>query len=77
MLGHVGDKVMNVVRALPPADGQTIAEIAHKGANDGVDYEITCDTTVACIVSDEHDLLLYGGGSASCLKMHVVRGEYS
>ena len=56
--GLVGDKVVNVVAALPPSDGQTTAEVSNKGTDEGVDDEVLGNGTVASIVRSEHDLML-------------------
>lgn len=58
VFGHVGDEVVDIVGALPPADGEAVAKVADKGANDGVSHKIARDAAVPRIVSDEHDLLL-------------------
>lgn len=60
VLGHVGDEVVDVVRRLPPADGQAAAEVGDEGADQSVDYEVTRYTAVAGVVRGEHDLLLEG-----------------
>jgi hypothetical protein len=49
---------MHIVRALPPAYGEATAKVCDERSDQGVGHEITCDTAMTGIVSDEHDLLL-------------------
>ena len=54
----IGNQVVDVVAALPPADGQAAAEIGDEHANQGVHHEIMRDGEVAGVVCGEHDLVL-------------------
>jgi len=58
MLGHVGDEMVDIVRALPPAYGETTAKIGNEGSDQGVDDKIAGNSTVSSVVCGKHDLLL-------------------
>ena len=55
---HVRDQMVDIVRALPPADGQSTAEVGDKCTYEGVDDKVPCDPSMTCIMCYEHDLLL-------------------
>ena len=57
----VRDEVVHVVAALPPADGETAAEVGDEGADEGVGDEVVGDAAVAGVVGREHDLVLWSG----------------
>jgi len=59
----VRDEMMDIVTALPPADGETTAEIGDEEANEGVDDKVMGDSTMASIVCCKHYLLLEDGQS--------------
>lgn len=54
----VGNKVMNIMAALPPAYRQPAAEVGNKDTNHSISHEIMCNASVACIMCREHDLML-------------------
>jgi hypothetical protein len=56
--GHVGDKMVHVMAALPPTDGKTTAEISNKHSDKSVDDEVGCDGEMASVVGSKHDLML-------------------
>ena len=58
MLGVVGDEVVDVVATLPPADGETAAEVGDEHADEGVGDEVVGDASMASVVRCEHDLVL-------------------
>lgn len=53
----VGDEVVDVVRAFPPAQRETAAEIGHPHANQRVDDKVARDGAVAGVVGREHELV--------------------
>jgi len=57
VLGHVGDKMVDVVGALPPSNAKATAEVCDESADQGIGDEVASNATVASIVSSEHDLL--------------------
>lgn len=67
VLWHVGDQVVHVVGALPPANREAVAKVGHKGPNDGIDDEVAGDAAVARVMGDKHDLLLERGGRKGML----------
>jgi hypothetical protein len=54
----VGDEVVDVVAALPPAHGEAAAKVGNEDGDEGVDGEVVGDGEVTSIVSGEHDLVL-------------------
>ena len=72
VFGHVGDEVVDVVRALPPTNGQPAAEISHECSNQSVSHKVARNSTVSSIVCGKHDLLLQ---SLSVLRNHKVDTE--
>jgi hypothetical protein len=50
--------MVHVVRTLPPADGQATAEVGDECANQCIRNKVASDSSVASIMSCEHDLLL-------------------
>ena len=54
----VRHEMMDVVATLPPADGETAAEVCNEHADQGIDDEIMGDASMTCIVGSEHDLVL-------------------
>lgn len=58
MLGVVGDEVVDVVAAFPPADGEAAAKVGDEDANEGVGDEVMGDAPMAGVVGGEHDLML-------------------
>jgi hypothetical protein len=57
VFGHVGDEMVNVVRALPPTNAEATAEVGNESTDKGVEDEVASDATVTGVVSSEHDLL--------------------
>jgi hypothetical protein len=57
VFGHVGDEMVDIVRALPPSDAETTAEVCNEGTDKSVEDEVASDAAVAGVVSGEHDLL--------------------
>lgn len=53
----VGDEVVYIVRALPPAQRETAAEISHPHANQRVDDKVARDGAVAGVVGRKHELV--------------------
>lgn len=53
----VRDEMVHVVTALPPANGQTAAQIADEDANERVGRDVVCDAPVTGVVGRKHDLL--------------------
>ncbi len=60
VLGVVGDEVVDVVAAFPPADGEAAAEVGDEDTDEGVGNEVVGDASVAGVVGREHDLMLLG-----------------
>lgn len=54
----VGDKVVNIVAALPPSDGKTTAKVGNKHANQGVRHKVGSNSQMASVVGSKHDLML-------------------
>ena len=54
----IGDQMMNVMAALPPADGQTATEVGDEDANESICDEIMGNASMPGIVGSEHDLML-------------------
>lgn len=54
---HVGNEMVDVVRALPPSNTKATAEVCDESTDQGIGYEVASDATVTSIVSSEHDLL--------------------
>ena len=61
--GLVGHDVVDVVAALPPADGQTAAKVTNKQPKQCVKDEILGDGAMPGIVCSEHDLMLVANKS--------------
>ena len=57
MLRHVGDEMVDVVRRLPPADGETTTKVGDEGSNHGINEEGRRYSAMTRIVRSEHDLL--------------------
>lgn len=57
VLRHVGDEMVDVVRALPPSNTQTTAEVGDESTDQSIGDEVASNTTVTGVVSSEHDLL--------------------
>jgi hypothetical protein len=53
----VGDEMVDVVAALPPADGQAAAKVGDEHGDQAVDLELAGDGTVRGVVGGEHDLV--------------------
>jgi len=60
--GMVCNKVMNIMTALPPPNGETTAEVGDEYANECIHDKIVCDGKMSSIVSGEHDLMLLNRG---------------
>lgn len=58
MLGVVGDEVVDVVTALPPADGEAAAKVRDEDPNQGVNEEVSGYGAMVGIVCREYDLVL-------------------
>lgn len=60
MLTHrlVRDKVVNIVAALPPSDGETTAKVGNKHSNQSVDHKVGGNGQMASVVGSKHDLML-------------------
>lgn len=72
--GLVSDKMMDVVAALPPANGQAAAKVGNEHANQGIDDKYMGNGSMASIVGREHDLMLYDGACQQvCLSMHLKK----
>lgn len=56
---HVGDEVVDVVAALPPADGQAAAEVGDEHCDESVYSEVGRDGKVSSVVCRKHDLMLH------------------
>ena len=54
----IGDKVMNVMTALPPSNRETAAKVGDEHADQCVGDEVVGDTQMPCIMGREHDLML-------------------
>ncbi len=54
----VSGKMMDVVRALPPPDGEATAKICDEHSNESIRDKILGDSQVAGVMSREHDLML-------------------
>lgn len=57
VLGRVGDDVVHVVAALPPAEAEAAEEIGDDDADDGVDGVVVCDAHVSGVVRREDQLM--------------------
>ena len=55
--GMVGDEVVDVVRALPPAQRKTAAKVGHPHANQRVHDKVARDGAVAGVVRRKHELV--------------------
>lgn len=55
---HVRDEMVDVVAALPPANGQAAAEVGDEHADERVDNKDLGNGSMAGIVGREHDLML-------------------
>jgi len=55
--GVVGDEMMHVVTAFPPANRQAAAEVGDEHADQGVRDEFMGDAHVSGVVGGEHDLM--------------------
>lgn len=53
----VGDEVVYIVRALPPAEREAAAEISHPHPNQRVDDKVARDGAVAGVVGRKHELV--------------------
>jgi len=60
VFGMVGDEVVDVVAAFPPANGEAAAEVGDEDADEGVGDKVMGDASVAGVVRGEHDLMLLG-----------------
>ncbi len=58
VFGMVGDEVVDVVAAFPPANGEAAAEVGDEDADEGVGDKVVGDASVAGVVRSEHDLML-------------------
>lgn len=58
VLGHVRDKVVDVVGRLPPPNRESAAEVGDESSDESVDYEVAGYTAVTGVVCGEHNLLL-------------------
>jgi len=58
VFGMVGDEVVDVVAAFPPANGEAAAEVGDEDADEGVGDKVVGDASVAGVVRGEHDLML-------------------
>lgn len=61
----IGDQVMDIVTALPPADGQPATEVGDEHAKECIHDEIVGDGKMSSIVRSEHDLMLFTQGTVS------------
>ena len=59
VFGGVCDEVVDVVAALPPADGEATAEVGDEHTDEGVGDEVVGDAAVTGVVGGEHDLVLF------------------
>ena len=57
VLGTVGDNMVHVVIALPPAQTQPTDEVCNDDADDSVDMKVVRDTHVASVVGSEDQLM--------------------
>lgn len=58
VLRHVRYEMVHVVRALPPANRKSAAEIGDESANDCVNDKVARDSAMSSVMRGEHDLLL-------------------
>lgn len=56
--GIVGDKVVDVVTALPPSDGETAAKVGDEHGNESVDNKVGGNGEMSTIVGGKHELML-------------------
>jgi hypothetical protein len=54
----IGDKVVNVMAALPPSNRETAAKVGNEHADQCVGDEVVGDTPMPCIMGCEHYLML-------------------
>lgn len=57
VFGRVGNDVVDVVIAFPPAAGESTEEVGDEDPNDRVCVEVVRDSHVACIVNGEDELV--------------------
>ena len=57
VFGGVGDDVVDVVVAFPPADAEAADEVGDEDADAGVDVEVVRDAHVAGVVGGEDELV--------------------
>lgn len=55
---RVGYQMMDIVAALPPAHGETAAEVGNEDGNKGIHGEVVGYGTVPSIMGREHNLVL-------------------
>lgn len=55
---HIRNEVVDVVAALPPANGQAAAEVGDKHADERVDDKDLGNGSMTGIMGCEHDLML-------------------
>ena len=60
VLGGVCNKVVDIVAAFPPADGEAAAEVGDEHADECVGDKVVGDAAVTGVVGGEHDLVLVG-----------------
>lgn len=68
----VCNEMMDIVTALPPADGEAAAEVGDEEGNEGIDDKVMGDSTMASIVCCKHYLMLEGSQSW-CVRRRVKR----
>lgn len=56
--GIVGDKVVDVVTALPPSDGETAAKVGDEHGNESVYNKVGGNGEMSTIVGGKHELML-------------------
>lgn len=54
----VGEKMVDVVTALPPSDRQATAEVCNENTYECVVDEVLSNAAMASVVCSEHDLML-------------------
>jgi len=70
----VCDEMMDIVTALPPADGEAAAEVCDEEGNEGIDDKVVGYSTMASIVCCKHYLMLEAVQS-SCVCRPVKHRE--
>ena len=54
----IGDEMMDIVAAFPPADRKSAAEVSDEHSHQRIGNEVVSDASMAGIMSGKHDLVL-------------------